>query len=177
MVPLTAAVYPNEALRQAGFLRLTGDDKIDPGSAAAAMTGSGVGNVYLNPAAAPPGALDAIEKVMKDLRVDGASPWDRVVRREEAKDLGLDAPESGDLILLARPGISVSMRAGNGRLTGRPADYGGHGYRNVYPPLDATFLAAGPGIPRSRIEEFPSWRIASLLCRTLGIAPPRSAAD
>ncbi len=176
MVPLLTAVYPNEILRQAGLLRLTSDEKIDPGSAAAAITTSGVANVYLNAAAAPPGALSSIEKLFREFRVEGESPWDRVVRRENAGDLGLDAPESGDLILLARPGISVSMRVGHGRLTGRPADYGGHGYRNVYPQLDATFLAAGPGISPGRVEEFPSWRIASRVCRALGIAPPRDAA-
>jgi predicted AlkP superfamily pyrophosphatase or phosphodiesterase len=175
MVPLLTAVFPNEILRQAGYLRLAADGKIDPGSAAVAIAGSGVANVYLNPATVPAGALDAIEKRFTDFRVEGESPWDRVVRRADAADLGLDAPESGDLILLARPGVSVSMRVVPGRSIGRPSEYGGHGYRNVFPPLDATFLAAGPGIARERVEEFPSWRIAARLCRFLRIEPPRDA--
>ncbi|MGH9369557.1 MAG: alkaline phosphatase family protein [Thermoanaerobaculia bacterium] len=176
MVPLLSAVYPNEVLRQAGFLRLAADGRIDPGSAAVAITTSGIAHVYVNAATAPPGALEAIERLFAGFRPDGESPWDRVARRSAAGDLGLDAPESGDIILLARPGVSVSMRAGHGRLTGRPADYGGHGYRNAFAPLDATFLAAGPGIAPERVEEFPSWRIASRLCRALGIQPPRDAA-
>ncbi len=175
MVPLSAAVYPNEILRQAGFLRTGVKDEIDPGSQAAAMAGSGVANIYLNPAAAEKNLLERVENAMRSFRIGGESPWDRVVRRADAGPLGLDAPESGDLILLARPGISVSMRIEAGRTSGAPASYGGHGYRNVYPPLDATFLAAGPGIARERVEEFPSWRIASFVSRVLGIAPPRDA--
>jgi predicted AlkP superfamily pyrophosphatase or phosphodiesterase len=175
MVPLVTAVYPDEILRQAGFLRLTEDGKIDPSSAAVAITSSGVANVYLNPATAPPGTLDAVQKALSEFRVDGQSPWDRVVRRADAGDLGLDAPESGDLILLSRPGISLTMRVTPGRVTGTPLDLGGHGYRNVFPALDATFLAAGPGIARERVEEFPSWRIAARVSRALGIQPPRDA--
>lgn len=175
MVPIWTTIYPNEILREAGLLRLSSDGSIDPGSAAAAMAGSGIAHVFRNPATAPPEALEAIERLFAGLRVNGESPFDRVVRRADAGPVGLDAPESGDLILLARPGISVSMRVVPGRTSGTPADYGGHGYRNVFSALDATFLAAGPGIARERVEEFPSWRIAARVCRALGIRPPRDA--
>lgn len=176
MVPLFTTVYPDEILREAGLLRVSARGGIDPASAAAAMAGSGVAHVFLDPVTAPAGALEAIEKLFAGFRVAGESPFDRIVRRADAGPLGLDAPESGDLILLARPGVSVSMEVVPGRTSGNPADYGGHGYRNVFPELDATFLAAGPGIARERVEEFPSWRIAARVSRALGIEPPRQAA-
>jgi hypothetical protein len=57
-----------------------------------------------------------------------------------------------------------------------PRSYGGHGYRNVYPDLDATFFSAGPGIPHGRVETIGSWQIAARVARALGIEPPRGAA-
>jgi hypothetical protein len=42
--------------------------------------------------------------------------------------------------------------------------------------VDATFFAAGPGIPRERVEKIGSWQIAARVARALGIEPPRNAA-
>jgi predicted AlkP superfamily pyrophosphatase or phosphodiesterase len=176
MVPIWTTIYPNEILRQAGFTRMSGGETIDPSSAAAAIAESGIANVYLNPRAAPTDALARIEKLFTDFRVGGESPFDRIVRRADAGPLGLDAPESGDLIVIARPGFNFSTSAFAGKTSGVPKNYGGHGYRNAFAPLDATFFAAGPGIAPARVDEFPSWRIASFVCRTLGIDPPRDAA-
>ena len=95
MAPLRTTVYPDEILRRAGLLRVTRDGKIDPASPAVAITSSGVANVYLNPATATPGTLDAVQKALSEFRVDGESPWDRLVRRADAGPLGLDAPGVG----------------------------------------------------------------------------------
>jgi hypothetical protein len=175
MVPLRRTVYPNEVLRQAGLLRVNREGHPSPDSFAVAMAGSGVANVFVNPAA-PPGTLARAEEALRRLSDGGQSPWDRLVRRADAGPLGLNAPESGDLVALARPGIGVSMSIEAGRSFGPSRSYGGHGYRNAFRALDATFLAAGPGIARERIEEFPSWRIAGFVSRVLGIEPPRDAA-
>ena len=59
---------------------------------------------------------------------------------------------------------------------GERADYGGHGYRNVYPEVDATLFAAGPGIPHETVDSIGSWEIAARVAKALGIAPPREAA-
>ncbi|HEX5134394.1 MAG TPA: hypothetical protein VFW81_03280, partial [Thermoanaerobaculia bacterium] len=90
-------------------------------------------------------------------------------------ELGLNAPESGDLIVLAKPGFQFVSSAGGAPLQ-KSHSYGGHGYRNVYPDLDATFFAVGPGIAHERVEEIGSWQIAARVARALGIAPPRQAA-
>jgi hypothetical protein len=174
MTPLHTELYPPELLVENGFTKVRPDGGIDPASAAVAMVSSGVAHVYVNPAA-PAGTLDRVEALLAGFQVRGESPWDRVFRREAAGDLGLDAPESGDLILLAKPGYHLSMTLKAGRLSGPAVEYGGHGYRAVYPDLDATFLAEGPGVVPGRTEEMSSTLIASRVAASLGIEPPRNA--
>jgi hypothetical protein len=176
MTTTATAVYPNEILRASGDLRRRADGSVDPASFAVAMAGSGVANVYVNAATAPPGTAARLVELFGRFRADGVSPWDRVLRRADAGPLGLDAPESGDVILLARPGVGVSMSVVPGRVSGPASHYGGHGYRNVFPALDAAFLAAGPGVAPGRVDDFPSWRIAGFLARLVGMDPPRDAA-
>ena len=95
------------------------------------------------------------------------------MRRAQAGPLTLDAPESGDLVLLAKPGIHLSTRA-PGVVEGPPEEYGGHGYRAVFHQLDATFLAAGPGVPRGHVPEISSTAIAGRVSAAMGIAAPTS---
>lgn len=175
MTPLFTELYPDEILRENGFLKVAADGTIDPSSAALAMATSGIAHVHVN-RAAPVGTLDAVERLLSGFRIDGESPWDRIARRAQAHDLSLDAPESGDLILLSKPGIALSMRMTPGVTSGPAEEYGGHGYRAAFPDLDATFLAAGPGIARGRVDEISSTRIAARIAAALGIAPPRNAA-
>lgn len=175
MTPLWAEIYPDEVLREHGFLTLKANGTVDPTSAAVVLASSGIGHVYVNPTA-PAGTLDAIERLFRELRVDGEYPWDRVVRRADAGDLSLDAPESGDLILLAKPGYGVSARTKPRVVSGPPDDYGGHGYRAAFRDLDATFLAAGPGVPHGRVDVIPSQTIAARVADALGIERPRQAA-
>ena len=120
-------------------------------------------------------ALDRAERAIAAFQIRGSSPFDRIVRRENAGELGLNAPESGDLIVLARPGY-LFVNAAEGDVVRESHSYGGHGYRNVYPEVDATFFAAGPGIPAERVDSIGSWQIAARVARALGIAPPRQAA-
>jgi predicted AlkP superfamily pyrophosphatase or phosphodiesterase len=176
MTPVWEAIYPNELLRRAGLLRQLSDGKTDPASAAVAVTDGGSAHVYVNPQA-PPETLEKVEKLFTEFRVRGESPWDRVVRRGQAGPLGLDAPESGDLIVLTRPGTTFRRGAGgNTPLVGEPVDHGAHGYRNGFRDLHATFLAAGPGIVRGRVKEIDSRQIATRVAKSLGIDPPREAA-
>ncbi len=173
MTPLWTELYPDEILREGGLVT-PGPGGIDPSSRTAAMATSGVAHVYVNPTAAA-GTLEEAERLLSQFRVGGETPWDRVVRREQAGSIALDAPESGDLILLAKPGYHLSMRMVPGRTSGPSEEYGGHGYRAAFPELDATFVAAGPGVPQGRVEEMSSTTIAARIASALGIAPPRHA--
>jgi predicted AlkP superfamily pyrophosphatase or phosphodiesterase len=174
MTPIFGEVAINRILRDAGLVTLDERKRVSRSSAIFAVTSSGIAHVHRNSNAGP-STLDRAERVLRDFRVDGQSPFDRIVRREGAGELGLNAPESGDLILLLRPGFQFTSDA-EGDPVRPPHSYGGHGYRNVYPQVDATFFAAGPGIPRERVEKIGSWQIAAQVARALGIAPPRNAA-
>ncbi|HSD73093.1 MAG TPA: alkaline phosphatase family protein [Thermoanaerobaculia bacterium] len=174
MTAIFADIALNRILRDAGLVTVDEKDEIQTSSPLVAVTASGIAHVYLNPASKRSN-LDRAEQVLKDFRFRGETPFDRIVRRERAGDLGLNAPESGDLIVLAKPGFLFVSSAGGAAIR-EPHSYGGHGYRNVYRDLDATFFAAGPGIAHERVEEIDSWQIAARVARALGIEPPRQAA-
>lgn len=175
MTPVWTDIAINEVLRQGGFVRRDTEGRVDSSSPAIAISHSGIAHIYVN-AGAPAGTLEGIEKLLSDYRVEGESPWDRILRRRDAGPLGLDAPESGDLIIFTRPGIVFSMRARKGSPIGRPSEFGAHGYRNVYPDIDASFVCAGPGIQHERVSLVRNWETAARVARALGIEPPRDAA-
>jgi len=174
MTPVWTDIAFNEVLRQGGFVRRNAEGRVDASSSAMATISGGIAHIYVN-ASAPAGTLEGIEKLLSGFRVDGESPWDRIVRRADARSLGLDAPESGDLIVLTKPGIVLSART-RAELVGRPQELGAHGYRNAYADIAASLVCAGPGIPHERIGDVRSWDIAARVARALGIAPPKNAA-
>lgn len=176
MTPLVAELSVNQILLDAGLVVLDEKGKISSASPTVAVTSSGIAHVHVNPAA-PRDTLDRAERAIHAFRLRGETLFDRIVRREDAGELRLRAPESGDLIVVAKPGVALSSRARKGQpVLAEPRSYGGHGYRNVYPDLDATFFAAGPGIPRARVETIGSWQIAARVARAVGMEPPRGAA-
>jgi hypothetical protein len=140
-----------------------------------AIVEGAIAHVYVN-GSADPALLEQIETALKDLKVRGESPWERIVKRSEAGSLGLDAPESGDVIVLARPGYHLSRRTPDPATPiGLPTEYGAHGYRNAYPEIQACYLAAGPGIAKGHVDSINSWQIAARVAAALGIEPPRNA--
>jgi predicted AlkP superfamily pyrophosphatase or phosphodiesterase len=174
MTAIFADVAINRVLRDAGLVTLDDNDRVVSSSPLVAVTASGIAHVHRNPSADPIFLLRA-ERALREFRVKGESPFDRIVRREDAADLGLNAPESGDLIVLLKPGFQYVGSAGESAVR-ESHSYGGHGYRNVYREVDATFFAAGPGIAPERVETINSWQIAARVAKALGIAPPRHAA-
>lgn len=172
MFPTRATLYPNAVLRAAGLLTVS-KGKADSSSRAFAAAGGGIAHVYANPQSRDPALLPGLERLFREFRVAGHSPWERILRRDQAGDEGLAAPESGDLILLAEPGYLVSPRLpGPGITSGPPIDLGGHGFRNVHRALDAIFLASGPGVSRSRVPTIDARQIAGRIAAALGIASP-----
>jgi len=174
MTAIFSDIAINRILRDAGVVTIDEKQKVASSSPVVAVAASGIAHVYRNPSA-DPAALDRAERALAAFRIRGASPFDRIVRRENAGGLGLNAPESGDLIVLAKPGY-LFVNAAEGDVVRESHSYGGHGYRNVYPEVDATFFAAGPGIPPGRADSIGSWQIAARVTRALGIEPPRNAA-
>ena len=175
MTPVWTEIFPNEILRHAGFLHADAKRQIDPSSSAVAVVDAGIAHIYLN-AGVERSALDRIEALFAAFRVRGESPWEKIVRREEAGPYGQNAPESGDLIVLLKPGFHFSRRLPESESpVGVPTEHGAHGYSNAYPQLHASFLAAGPGIAHEKLESINSWQIAARVAAALGIDPPRNA--
>jgi hypothetical protein len=110
MTPIFGEIAINRILRDAGLVTLDERKRVSRSSAISAVTSSGIAHLQRNPNA-DPSTLDRVERVLRDFRVDGQNPFDRIVRREGAGELGLNAPESGDLIVLARPGFQFTSDA------------------------------------------------------------------
>jgi hypothetical protein len=175
MTPIWTEIFPNELLRRAGLVRLDARGRIEPSSRAMAVVEGAIAHVYVN-GNSDAAVLEQIETALRELKVRGESPWERIVKRGEAGSLGLDAPESGDIIALARPGYHLSRRMPDPATpVGLPSEYGAHGYRNVYPEIQACYLAAGPGIAKGHADSINSWQIAARVAAALGIEPPRNA--
>jgi predicted AlkP superfamily pyrophosphatase or phosphodiesterase len=108
--------------------------------------------------------------------VDGERPVERIVTREEASDLELNHPNSGDLILLVRPGFNAR---GDLLAEGVPAAptstaYGMHGYLNVHPEMHGIFLAVGGGVAKGNIGPMRTTEVAGRVADWLGMEKPRS---
>jgi hypothetical protein len=175
MTPVWTELFPNEILRQAGFLKADAKKQVDPASSSVAVVDAGIAHIYLN-AGVDRSVLDRIEALFAAFRVRGESPWERIVRREDAGGYGQNAPESGDLIVLVKPGFHFSKRLPESESpVGIPIEHGAHGYSNLSPQVHASFLAAGPGIAHEKLTSINSWQIAVRVAAALGIDPPRSA--
>jgi predicted AlkP superfamily pyrophosphatase or phosphodiesterase len=176
MTPIWSEIYPNEILRHAGLASFDSEKKPLPSSSAYAVTDGAIANVYLKEGV-DPSLREKVERLFRELRVRGESPFETIARREEAGSLGLNAPESGDLILIGKIGTHFSKGISEaGSPVGPTTEHATHGYLNTHREIQAAFLAAGPGISRERVETIGLWQIAARVSGFLGIDPPRDAA-
>ncbi len=185
LMPIWDMVNVNQALADAGLLdpvERKGRLRPSPESRVVAYVSGGCAHLYLNLKGREPGGvvdparreavLQRAARAMADLTADGVPVVERIVRREEAGPLGLDSPNSGDLIVFLQPGFAVSGRLG--RKVVEPAPYyGQHGYLNTHDALCGIFFARGAGVPRRRIEETRATDLAPRVAAWLGIEPPR----
>lgn len=175
MTPIWSVLYPNVILRDAGLLKPTADGRRAEASSAAYAIASGATiHVYCNPAAAPD-TLDKVEKAFADLRIRAESPWDVLVRKSAAGFLGLNAPESGDLIAIPKRGFHVSGSIDRPGPTAAATHLGTHGYRSIWTEVQATFLGFGPAIAPERLEQIDSREIPGRIFAWMGLEPPRNA--
>jgi len=106
-------------------------------------------------------------------------PIERVLTRQEAADLGLDHPNSGDLILFANEGYAFDAGPEPaGAATVHPASaYGGHGYLATHPDMQGIYLAIGKDIkPGSTSAAVSATDVAGRVARWLGMGKPAAAA-
>ncbi len=184
LMPIHDIVNVNQALADAGLLEPVerkGRMRPSPESRVVAYVSGGCAHLDLNLAGREPGGvvppaereavLRQAAKVMADLTADGIPVVERIVRREEAGPLGLDSPNSGDLIVFLEPGFAASARLGRKVIEPAPY-YGQHGYLNTHDALCGIFFARGAGVPHRRIEEMAATDVAPYVAARLGIAPP-----
>ncbi|HOC42826.1 MAG TPA: alkaline phosphatase family protein [Thermoanaerobaculales bacterium] len=180
LVPIHSEVRVLLALEQAGLVEVVedgGERRVAPTSPMAAGISGGCAHLYLNLAGRETGGVVAraeagellarAARAVADLELDGRPVAERILTRAEAAGLGLDHPNSGDLVVFLRPGFSFSSRL-NGEAVVPSAVYASHGYLASHDSMCGVLLARGAGIARVEQAEMPATEVAPLIARWLG---------
>lgn len=184
MAPVHTAIDLNALLRERGV----------PG--VYAVGNSGMAHLYLAPptpagagAGAGAGAEDgaaARQKLLVELRdqliawrVGDDRPIERVLTRQEAAELGLDHPNSGDLLVFAREGYTFDSgpEPSGTAITHPAAVRGAHGYLASNPDMQGIYLAIGKDVKAATgARPVSSEDVAVRVAGWLGMDKPRTTA-
>jgi predicted AlkP superfamily pyrophosphatase or phosphodiesterase len=174
MMPVHTAINPSAPLADLGLpAEKTAAGSAPPRPAAYAIPDGGVANVYLDAGAAGAGAA-ARARLLADIasryaawRVAGEAPIEKIFGRQEAAEVGLDHPNSGDLILFARPGYV--FRNLPGETTAPSLIYGAHGFLNTHPEMLAAYMAVGAGVTPGRGTAARTMQVTEIAARVAGL--------
>ena len=177
MMPAHTRIDIDALLRDWGLLVLEADGKTPaPESRADSISAGGMCHIYFQPG--EPDAEGLIAKLRKDLAAwsdRNGRPILRMVTPAEAREIEMDHPNSGDLILITEPGYV--FRHESDPVTDKPLSptdtYGMHGYLNNYPAVHASYLAVGAGIKKGNAGTFRNTEVAGRVADWLGIEKPR----
>lgn len=173
MAPVHTALNPNVLLRERGLLATDAEGKIVPeGTAAYAVTSGAISHIYV-----VPGREDAIP-TLRDLfagwTLSGEKPIERVFTREEAAEVGLGHPNSGDLVLFPLAGyIFTGAGLKEGRASMPTPALGMHGGLNTHESMHGIYLAIGAGIEPGNAGTLRAIDVAGRVAERLGIEKPR----
>lgn len=179
MAPVHTALDPNVLLRERGLLATGEGGRPRPeGTRVHAVSSGAVCHVYLTPDLVDPAERQRLSGELRALfaawETGGERAIGRIFTRREAAAIGLDHPNSGDLVLFAAPDFTFH---GGGLAQGRAVlpstALGMHGYVNDDPRMHGIYLALGAGIERSRPGPVESTAVAGRVAGWLGIEPPR----
>lgn len=190
MRPVSRSFLLQELLRRRGFLETVPGPRgrlvTAPGSRVDAVIAGAVGYVVVNRAGtlrdgtvAPVEAEPLVRDVAAALRAEkdetGRPVFATVLTRSEARSLGLDHPNAGDLVVLAAGG--TTLRRGFANRPDSPLFVpaeppGQHGF-GPDPELDGIFFEIGDGIPRKKTPLVRSIDVAGMVAARLGISPPK----
>ena len=98
---------------------------------------------------------------------------ERIVTNEEAAELRLSHPNSGDLIVFLNPGYTFLYGA-VGPVVEATRFYGQHGYLNHHPEMHGVLFARGAGVRKRRIQEMQAVDVAAFLRKLL---PPADGVE
>jgi hypothetical protein len=189
MRPVWRSFLLQELLRRKGFLEAVpgprGRLATSPGSKVDAVAAGALGYVFVNRAGVLPGGTvepGQADRLVRDvaaaLRAEkdekGTPVFSAVLTRSEARSLGLDHPNAGDLVVVAAG--ETTLRHG---YTDRPdaplfvgaEPPGQHGFAPD-PELDGIFFEVGDGVERKKVPLVRSVDVAAMVAARLGIAPP-----
>lgn len=186
MTPVFARIDPNALLHEAGFARLGPDGRVDPaGSRALAISNGGVSHVYLAPGVSPDerrAMLADLSRRFARLEFQGHRAIEQVFGHDRLGPLGLDHPNSGDLVLFAASGFTFAEKPIPGGAIAAPADvYGMHGhlYRGGSGDgrLAGIYMALGRGVEKRPLGVVKNTEVARRAAAYLGIEPPRRSVE
>ncbi len=182
--PIHDEVRVNRVLEQAGLVEMVDDDgrrRISPSTPMAAVTSGGTANIYLNLEGREPGGvverseagelLARAARALADLEQDGKPVVERILKRAEAAEVGLNSPNSGDLIVFLKPGFATSWQLDGEPIAPAPY-YGQHGYLASHDAMCGMMFARGAGIRPRQIDELPATEVAPLVASWLGFELP-----
>jgi predicted AlkP superfamily pyrophosphatase or phosphodiesterase len=185
MLPVHTTLDLNARLRDQGLLKVgAGGEIVAEGTVAYAVGDGGVAHVYLSEPTAKGGAgnasataaaneatLASLQQVLGDWKVEGDTPFEKIVTRHEAAELGLDSPASGDLIVFAKEGFAFSGDSAPHATDTYPAHpYGSHGYLNTHPAMRAIYLALGANVKAGSTGAVKATELAARVTDWLGLA-------
>ncbi len=181
MAPVHTQLDPNLLLLAKGYLAADGQGKILAGkSRVVAVSDGAVSHLYLGPrAGSDPAKREKLSGTLRALfdgwTVDGVHPLARVLSRSEAGEVGLDHPNSGDLLLFAQEGYAFQASGDvRERRAAVPATvYGTHGYLNSNPNMHGIFMVVGQGVLPGTSSAVASTEVAGKVAGWLGILKPR----
>ncbi|HKV07519.1 MAG TPA: alkaline phosphatase family protein [Thermoanaerobaculia bacterium] len=173
MEPVHTSVNPNVLLRERGLLAMDAEGKIVPeGTAVYAVSSGEVSHIYAMPGREA--ALSELRKLFQDWTLSGDKPVERVFTRKEAAEIGLEHPNTGDLVLFAAPGYTFG---GGGLKEGKAAlptpALGMHGGLNTHPSLHGIYMAIGAGIEPGDAGTVRTIDVAGRVAERMGIEKPR----
>jgi predicted AlkP superfamily pyrophosphatase or phosphodiesterase len=166
-------VYPNVALKKAGYARAFGNSITK--CEVAAMSQGGLAFIYVLDPARKAELLPKLKELFA--QTEGV---DRVIDGQDGPSLGMPTPDQnqgmGDLVLYAKAGYAFNNGAAGDAVAGPSVDYGGtHGYFNGDPELDGIFIASGKGIKKGVVlPRMANLDVAPTLARLLGVKLPET---
>ncbi len=180
LVSIHEIVRPNMVLETAGLLKIASDGRRLRIAADTPMVATASGaaiNLYLNlEGREPDGVVSSSEapdllrraaRAFADLEVEGRPVTEKIFTRAEAVAVGLDSPNSGDLVVFLAPGFAAS--AGLDGPNHEPSRYyGQHGYLAAHDEMCGMLFARGAGIKKNRRGEIPATAVAPMVARWLG---------
>ena len=187
-LPIFEVVRPNRALADAGLVSVdedTGRARIAADTPMIAVSSASTINLYLNlEGREPRGVVTPAEaaeylrraaRVLADLEVEGRPAVEKIFTRDEAAEIGLQSPNTGDLVVFLAPGFAAADGL-DGPALEPSRYYGQHGFLASHDEMCGMLFARGTGIKRTRMGEVKATAVAPMVARWLGfeLGPPRS---